>query len=168
MKQLTSSTTALSIVIATVLFVIASVFDSPPPPLYDPEVNGEWIPEVRPDTAVRDELVTQSCQQAEDRLFAAIDAAQACEVDDDCTILDYGYPIQCMTSIARESVSAVRLEYREYESSCPYRVYYDCPSEPMQRVPVCRNNRCAVELQRHEQLKQLTLDYINRGGRSEP
>jgi hypothetical protein len=168
MKQLTSSTTAISIVIATVLFAVASYFDSPPPPLFDPDVNAEWIPDVRPDTAVRDEQSTQSCQKAEDRLLAAVDAAQACEVDDDCTLLDYGYPIQCMTSIAQDAVTAVRLEFREYENSCPYRVYYDCPSEPMQRVPVCRNNRCEVELQRHEQLKRLTLDYINRGGRAEP
>ena len=167
MKQLTSSTTAVSIVIATVLFVITSFFDKPPPALYDPELTPEMIREVRPDTELRDERVTQSCQSAEERLFAAVDQAQNCAVDDDCTILDYGYPIQCMTSIAQDSVTAIREEYREYEKSCPYRVYYDCPSEPMQRVPVCRNNRCVVELQRHDQLKRLTLDYINRGGRPE-
>ena len=166
MKQFGSSTMAISLVIAVVLFAVASLIEGerpapePPPAEDTPQI----IREVRPDTAVRDDRDTQTCKAAETALMAKVEAAQACEVDDDCTILDYGYPIQCLTSIAQDQVTAVRLQYRSYEESCTYRVYYDCPSEPLKRVPICRNNRCEVELQTNDELKQLTLDYINRQG----
>ena len=164
MKYLTSSTTTLAIVIAIVLFGVASLLDQrwQKPPEAPPEIVPEMLRMADRESALPDRSAVLSCEAAETTLLATVDAAQSCEVDDDCTILDYGYPIQCLTSIAQEDVSAVRLEYRNYEESCAYRVYYDCPSEPMQRVPVCRNNRCEVELQRHDALKELTMDYINR------
>ena len=166
MKYLSSSTTAVSMIIAVVLFALATWIegDPPEPIVPPPEVTPQMIREVRPDTVVRDLRDAENCAAAETALMSRVDAAQACQVDDDCTILDYGYPIQCLTSIAQDEVSAVRLQYRQYEEACTYRVYYDCPSEPLQRVPVCRNNRCEVELRTNDQLKQMTLDYINRQG----
>ena len=166
MKYLSSSTTAVSMIIAVVLFALATWIegDPPEPDIPPPEVTPQLIREVRPDTAVRDVQDAENCEAAESALMARVDAAQACQVDDDCTILDYGYPIQCLTSIAQDEVSAVRLQYRRYEEACTYRVYYDCPAEPLERVPVCRNNRCEVELRTNDQLKQMTLDYINRQG----
>ena len=170
MEQLSSSTMAISTVIAVVLFAVATFIEGERPAPEPPpeEVTPQMIREVRPDTAVRDDQDAQSCKAAETALMARVEAAQACEVDADCTILDYGYPIQCLTSIAQDQVSAVRLQYRSYEESCTYRVYYDCPSEPLERVPVCQNNRCVVELRTNDQLKQLTLDYINRQNRQGP
>lgn len=169
MKNLGSSTMAISLVVAIVLFTIATLIEgerpAPEPP--PPEMTPQMIRDVRPDSPVRDDRDTQSCKTAEAALMARVDAAQACSVDEDCTLLDYGYPIQCLTSIAQDQVTAVRLQYRSYEESCTYRVYYDCPSEPLERVPVCRNNRCAVELKTNDQLKQMTLDYINRQGTNE-
>ncbi len=157
---------AVSLVIAVVLFTVATLIEGERPAPEPPpaEATPQLIREVRPDTAVRDDRVAQTCQDAEAALMARVEAAQACEVDEDCTILDYGYPIQCLTSIAQDQVTAVRLQYRSYEESCTYRVYYDCPAEPLERVPVCRSNRCEVELRTNDQLKQLTLDYINRQG----
>jgi hypothetical protein len=172
MKYLSSSTTTLSILIAVVLFVAASLFESertaPVPAPEAGEAATSPLGLVRADSTVRDDRAILSCRDAETRLLEEVEAAQACEVDEDCTILDYGYPIQCLTSIATSSISAVRLEYRNYEQACAYRVYYDCPSEPMQRVPVCRNSRCQVELQRNEALRQMTLDYINRQNERTP
>lgn len=164
MKYLTSSTTAISLIVAVVLFGVASWFDAsrPAPEPYEPDVTPQMIREVRPDSQVRDDRVTQSCRDAEAGLLRTVDAAQSCEVDDDCVLLDYGYPIQCLTSIAQASVTAVRLEYRRYEESCSYRVYYDCPSEPMQRIPRCLNNRCEVALERNDRLMELTLEYLNK------
>lgn len=164
MKYLTSSTTALSLVIAVVLFAVASWFDAsrPAPAPYEPDFTPEMIRDVTPDSALRDDRAAQSCRDAEATLLGTVEAARACVVDEDCTLLDYGYPIQCLTSIAQSSVSDVRLEYRNYEESCSYRVYYDCPSEPMKRVPVCRSNRCEVELQRHDRLNDLTREFLSQ------
>lgn len=162
MKYLSSSTTAVSLVIAIVLFSVASWLDSgrpapePPPPEKTPTMQTA----VRADSELRDELALRSCRDAESTLMSRLEASQSCAVDSDCTIFDYGYPIQCLTSVAQSEVSALRLEYRNYEQSCDHRVYYDCPSEPMERKAVCRNNRCAVELQTLDFLKDETLRHL--------
>ena len=160
MKNLTSSTTAVSIVIAASLFVVASWIEGDRPVPEPPESAPTFLREVRPDSAIRDELAMQSCREAETSLKETQEASQYCEVDADCTIFDYGYPIQCLTSVAQTEISALRLEYRNYEQSCSYRVYYDCPSEPLERHPVCRNNRCAVELRTLDLLRDQTLEHL--------
>lgn len=162
MKYMSSSTTAVSMVIAIVLFAVASWLDrgrpAPEPP--PPEKTPTMLTDVRPDTEIRDELALRSCRDAENTLLSRLDASQNCEVDSDCTIFDYGYPIQCLTSVAQSEISALRLEYKNYEESCEHRVYYDCPSEPMERKAVCRENRCAVELQTLDFLKDETLRHL--------
>jgi hypothetical protein len=162
MKYLTSSTTAVSFVIALVLFVVASLIDGDrePPTPPPPEKTPSLITQVRPDSAVRDELAMQGCREAEESLKSRLDASQYCVADEDCTIFDYGYPIQCLTSVTQSEVSALRMEYRNYEQSCAYRVYYDCPSEPLERHAVCRNNRCAVELRTLDLLRDQTLRHL--------
>lgn len=164
MKYMSSSTTSLSIAIAVVLFALATFIEgeSPPPELPPAEATPQFIRDVRPDSAVRDGGSAEACREAEDALKQTVETARACNVDEDCTILDYGYPLQCMTSIAQSSVSAYRLQYRQYEERCEFRVYYDCPSAPMTRVPVCRDNLCEVELTRHEALKELTMQHIGQ------
>jgi hypothetical protein len=89
-----------------------------------------------------------------------VNKARQCVIDADCTLFDYGYPIECMTSVAKSEITALRLEYRKYEQSCAYRVYYDCPSGDTQREAVCRNNRCEVELMTIDILKDETLEYL--------
>jgi hypothetical protein len=106
------------------------------------------------------------CGETEEALRALVDESQSCSVDDDCTIFDFGYPIQCLTSVAKSQITALRLEYRKYEQSCDYRVYYDCPSEPLERYPVCRNNHCTVELRTIDLLREETLDHIGVGPRT--
>lgn len=162
MKYLTSSTTALSMVIAVVLFVVASWFEGdPPPPLPTAEIESpQLIDSVRQDTPVRDETATQDCRAAEQRLRDRLDASQSCRVDADCTLLDYGYPIQCLTAVAQSEVSALRREYRNYEQACTFRVFYDCPAEPLERRAVCRNNSCVVELRTLDLLKDQTLEHL--------
>lgn len=162
MTYMSSSTTAVSLIIAIILFSVATWLDRnrPAPALPPPEKTPMMVTDVRPDTAVLDESALRSCREAESTLMSRLDESQSCQVDSDCIIFDYGYPIQCLTSVAQADVSALRLEYQNYEESCDHRVYYDCPSEPMERKPVCRNNRCAVELQTLDFLKDETLRHL--------
>lgn len=162
MKYLTSSTTTLSFVIAVVLFVAASLIegDREPPVPPDAETTPQMHTGTRPDSPVRDELAQRDCQAAERQLLERLEVSQSCSVDADCTIFDYGYPIQCLTSVAQSEVSALRLEYRNYEENCSFRVYYDCPSEPLERQAVCRNNRCTVELRTLDLLKERTFEHL--------
>jgi hypothetical protein len=39
-------------------------------------------------------------------------------------------------------------------------VYYDCDTEGAERIPVCRNKRCAVALDTIDSLKDETLDFL--------
>lgn len=130
------------------------------PDVRSTEAAQAFSDEVTPDTELRSDGVLQSCRSAENTIRGIVDAAQYCTVDDDCTIFDYGYPIQCLTSVAKTEIPNLRREYRHYQESCQYRVYYDCPSAPLQRQAVCRNNRCTVELQTIDILKDATLYHL--------
>lgn len=161
MNKLPLPIALLSAVIAVVLWYVATLLEGDAG-LVEPET-----PEVQPafgrttrETPVVGGRAELDCRQAEERMQALVDDARHCEVDADCTIFDYGYPIQCLTSVARSEITAIRLEYREYEKSCEYRVYYDCPSEPLERQAVCRNNRCEVQLGTLDGLKEQTLEHI--------
>lgn len=100
------------------------------------------------------------CNTAEMKMQDAVAGARHCNTDDDCTIFDYGYPIQCMTSVAKTEITALRLQYRDYETSCRFRVYYDCPTDTIERVAVCRKNQCTVELETIDALRDETLHHI--------
>ena len=103
-----------------------------------------------------------SCAESENRLKVVIDGARSCNVDDDCTLFDYGYPLDCMTSVAKAQIPQLREEYRRYGEACEYRVFYDCPTEPYVRLALCRNNQCIVELDKRDDLEDATLDQLNR------
>jgi hypothetical protein len=162
MNRLPYATAIISVVVAVTLWLIATWLESDSPwlvPGTEPTVAKKEV-QVRPDTPVRVSPDSPGCEQAEDSLRARVDAAQSCSTDDDCTLFDYGYPIECLTSVAKSDITALRLEYRNYEQSCPYRVYYDCPTGHMERQAVCRSNRCTVELESTEVLEEKTLDYL--------
>lgn len=163
MKSSSFKTGLISVIAAVVLWLGATWFED----------DAHWMPPESPaaqfdnrpvsprqDTPVRVATDVVSCSQAEVSLQAKVDSAQYCATDDDCTLFDYGYPIQCLTSVSKSEISALRLEYRNYENSCAYRVYYDCPSGEMERVAVCRNNRCAVDLVSTDPLKDATLQHL--------
>lgn len=116
--------------------------------------------ERRLDTPVRANTSTASCEQAEATMLAKVEESRFCVTDSDCTLFDYGYPIQCLTSVARSEITSLRLEYQNYHDSCAYRVYYDCPSGEAEREAVCRDNRCEVELVTIDALKDETLEYL--------
>jgi hypothetical protein len=69
-----------------------------------------------------------------------------------------------MTSVTKSEITDLRYEYRRYEQSCEFRVYFDCPAEPMERRAVWQDNRCAVSLQTTDILEEETLDYLGIGG----
>lgn len=162
MKSSSNPTVLLSVVLAVALWFAATSFED----------DARWLPDEptgpvdmsleapRRDTPLRTNTDTLSCQQVESNLVSDVDASQYCSTDDDCTLFDYGYPIQCMTSVSKAEVTALRLAYRKYEQSCSYRVYYDCPSGAMERQAVCRNNRCEVELLTLDPLKDETLQHL--------
>lgn len=166
---MTDSRTAwlsLAAAVAVVLWLAATVLDSrlrdvpnPGPPTDAGVVEDEPGDGLRsPDVA----NLPMSCDATEERLKRVIDDARFCSVDDDCTLFDYGYPLDCMTSIAKSAIPSLREEYRKYDESCEFRVFYDCPTEPYVRLALCRNNRCVVELDRRDGLQDSTLEQMNR------
>lgn len=153
---------AISVFAAVILWMVATWFED----------DARWLPAQttapvdtqlqsrRPDTPVKTATDVLSCEQSETLLKDDVAAARYCSTDDDCTLFDYGYPIQCMTSVTKDQVTALRIAYRRYENSCSYRVYYDCPTGEMERMPVCHNNRCEVELMTSDPLQDATLQHL--------
>jgi len=162
MNRLPYATALISIVVAVGLWLIATWLEGDSDWLKpQPETASEMTnAAVRPDSPVQTDAVESSCDQVEGALRQKVSASQSCSSDDDCTLFDYGYPIECLTSVAKAEITALRFAYRNYEHSCPYRVYYDCPTGSMERRAVCRSNRCTVELQSNEILEEETLDYL--------
>ncbi len=162
MNRLPYATAIISITLAVALWLIATWLEDDSRwqvPQAAPATAVSEV-QVRPDSAVEVGAGAADCEQVEVALRAKVDDAQYCSTDDDCTLFDYGYPIQCLTSVAKNEISALRAEYSNYEQSCQYRVYYDCPTGHMERRAVCRSNRCTVELQSTELLEDKTLDYL--------
>ena len=162
MKSSSNPTIILSVVLAVALWLAATWFEDdsrwlPAEPIEPVDMSLE-VP--RRDTPLRVNTDAMSCQGVEANLVSNVESSRYCVADDDCTLFDYGYPIQCMTSVAKAEISALRMAYRDYEQSCAYRVYYDCPSGEMERQAVCRNNRCEVELQSLDPLKDETLQHL--------
>lgn len=161
MKSKSYSVTLVSVAAAVLLFAVASWFegDARWQPVGRPDF-ATGLPQARPDTPVRVNTDYLSCQQSEATLIARVDEARYCATDDDCTLFDYGFPVQCLTSVSKNEITALRLEYRNYEHSCEYRVYYDCPSGPLERQPVCSGGRCEVQLVEDEMLNEETLRHL--------
>lgn len=158
---------SISVAIAVALWTVATWLDDDSRWLpADRRVAANLNPSVpRQDTPVKVDSAPLNCAQVERELIGSVESAQYCASDDDCTLFDYGYPIQCLTSVAKAEITALRLEYRKYESACAYRVYYDCPSGDLERQAVCRNNHCAVDLVGHDPLEDETLRYLGIQGR---
>ena len=162
MNKLPLSTAAVSALIAIVLWYLAISLEGdarwvePTPRSGDAASFGRQTG----DSPVRGGAAALRCQNAERRMQDLVEQSRMCRSDDDCTIFDYGYPIQCLTSVATTEITALRIEYREYEADCEFRVYYDCPSEPLERHPVCRNDRCEVELRAPDYLRDETLHHL--------
>ena len=168
MKEIRSAWLPLAVGVAVVLWLIATVLDSRlqegPDPIAptDAEVVGDEPVEDFPAGNVTN--TPMSCEATEEHLKTVIDDARYCVVDDDCTLFDYGYPLDCMTSIAKSEIPRLREEYRKYDENCEFRVFYDCPTEPYVRLALCRDNRCVVELDRRDELQDSTLEQMNRQG----
>lgn len=162
MKRIPYATALISVLAALVLWSVANLFedDTRWTDLVDRSAPGLPEQQRRTDSTVKTNTSVASCEQAEEILRQRVGSAQYCVNDDDCTLFDYGYPIQCLTSVAKSEITALRLEYRNYEQSCAYRVYYDCPSGPAEREAVCHENRCEVELVTIDLLKDETLRYL--------
>jgi hypothetical protein len=166
-KTLRSAWLPLSVAVAVVLWLLATVIEyrlqvsEPVAPTAVEPLEDERADDFPAGDAAN---APMSCEASEERLNLVIDGARSCEVDDDCTLFDYGYPLDCMTSIAKSEIPLLREEYRKYDESCEYRVFYDCPTDPYVRLALCRNNRCIVELDRRDDLQDSTLEQMNRQG----
>lgn len=140
---------AISALVAVVLWLLATAVEyrlrEP-----EPEPPSATVPDAAEERPADDGEPAASgadvCQETENRLVQVVAESRYCVNDDDCTLFDYGYPIDCLTSVAKSRISLLREEYRKYDEHCEFRVFFDCPTEPYVRLPVCRNNRCAVEL----------------------
>lgn len=162
MSKNSMTTTLVSVLVAAGLFVVASYFEDDSRWQLPGSDGAETAMTSRTffESPLQTISASANCEQSERDLVRSVNGARACDVDDDCTIFDFGYPIQCLTSVAKGEIIALRLEYRKYEQSCAFRVYYDCPTGNMERQAVCRSNRCEVELQSNEILEEETLDYL--------
>jgi hypothetical protein len=159
----------MSMVIAVVLWFLATMLevrlerapvDAPPTSAASPESRRDEP------SAAAEVARPLSCEASENSLKKTIERARACNVDDDCTLFDYGYPIDCMTSVAKSAIPLLRDEFRKYDETCEFRVFYDCPTEPYVRLALCRNKRCVVELDRRDALRESTLEQLNRRRRA--
>lgn len=162
MPKISSGLILISAAVAVLLWLLATVMENTlvaPEPFVQPEPAG-------PRSEAGDDTVappgSMSCEEAESRLRIIVDESRSCATDADCTLFDYGYPIDCMTSVAKSEIPLLRQEYRQYDESCRHRVFFDCPTEPFVRLATCHNNRCEVELASSETLRDETLDYLRQ------
>lgn len=162
MDRLPMKTSLISIAAAALLFAVAFWFEDEsrwmPAAPHETEMNPERPSGVR--GPLRTTSAAENCERSERMLQQSVAAARHCESDDDCTLFDYGYPIQCLTSVAKSEITNLRLEYRRYELSCEFRVYYDCPTDGMDRNAVCRQNQCTVEFESIDGLTEETLEHL--------
>jgi hypothetical protein len=143
MQKSTITVLRLSAVVAVGLWLLATIGEMilhpPPPPTPAPAAAREAAEAPAP-------AMPAACPAVEDNLEILVTESRGCRTDDDCTLFDYGYPIDCMTSVAKSAIPGLRAAYKQYDESCEHRLFYDCPTDPFVRVPVCRNQRCTVEL----------------------
>lgn len=156
----------VSSAIAVVLWLLATLLQvglrpDVPVPAPQPEPAQESTRQASP--PVRERLSSQAaCTQAESEIRSIVSEARQCTTDDDCTLFDYGYPIDCMTSVANSEIVTLREGFRKYGEECEHRVFYDCPTEPFVRLPVCQSGRCEVELVDPRSLQDATLEELER------
>lgn len=160
MQKSTIYTIRLSVIAAVVLWLVATLTDMmlrpPPPPAPQPAPEKAGSPFEPPQGAAP--ALPASCPAVEENVQALVAESRGCQTDDNCTLFDYGYPIDCMTSVAKSAVPGLRIAFRQYDESCEHRLFYDCPTEPFVRVPVCRENRCTVELFRNGDTQGTSLE----------
>lgn len=152
----------VSVAVAVMLWLLATALERRLELGNEAPLPAEREPVVQEQPVGERATTPPGCEATETRLSQVIAGARACEVDDDCTLFDYGYPMDCMTSVSKSQVPLLREEYRRYDEACDFRVFYDCPTEPYVRLPLCRNNRCVVELDTRHDLQESTLDQLNR------
>lgn len=165
MNKLPMPVLALSVVLAVVLWYVATLLEG------DRYVAGKTLPQQTPpefgrqqsDSPVHGGAAALRCERSEQDIQQRVDESRYCESNDDCTIFDFGYPIQCLTSVAKSEITELRLAFEKYQQDCVFRVYYDCPAEPLERAAVCRNQRCEVELRTLDQLREQTLRHLGIG-----
>jgi hypothetical protein len=163
-QKLTSAWVPVSVIIAVVLWFLATTLENrlrAPEPAPSPGGVSENERAERPPPET-DAAGAMSCEASESRLKGIIDNSRMCTSDDDCTLFDYGYPMDCMTSVATSQVPLLREEYEKYGAACEFRVFYDCPTEPYVRLALCRNNRCVVELDRLDSPEDFTQEQLER------
>jgi hypothetical protein len=162
MDKLPLPVLVVSVAVAVVLWYIATLLEgdrygvlqapaSTPPPTFARQQS---------DSPVYGGAAALRCERSEQNIQRQVDESRYCASDDDCTIFDFGYPIQCLTSVAKSEISQLRYAFESYQQDCKFRVYYDCPAEPLEREAVCRNNRCEVELRTLDRLREQTLRHL--------
>ena len=163
MSRLSTSTAAACVLSVFLLWLVIAIDSGQAPwlPIGTSEPPASTPPQTVAEPATSPPILT--CEETENALRGRIDTARYCMTDSDCTLFDFGYPIDCMTSVAKSEITDLRLEYRRYEESCDFRVYFDCPAEPMVRRAVCQQNRCSVSLETIDGLEKETLDYLGIG-----
>ena len=164
MDKLPITVTLIALAVALALWFVAYSLENEArwvPGTEESREQPDWLrPDQERDTPVRAAADSPGCLETEEQLRAQVEQARYCTSNRDCTLFDYGYPIECLTSVSKTSISSLRIAYRDYEEQCEYRVYYDCPTGDVQRRPVCVNNQCSVDISGTDILEEQTLDHL--------
>ncbi len=154
----------VSVLLVMTLWLFAESLRQAPPPVSVPTPAPQVVPAptapVNRPTAGSEE--TLSCATVESRLIEQLAASRSCTRNADCTIVDYGYPVECLTAVARAQISELRQAFFAYRERCEYRVYYDCPTGDARPYAVCDAGRCEVRLLLPDRLSDDTLDYLEQ------
>jgi hypothetical protein len=161
MNRLTQVVIALSVVMAVILWFATTWLEQRYVVPSENSGSAELsLGSVRSDSIAKTASESAHCADVESEMRELVDQSRQCSTDSDCAIFDYGYPIECLTSVARNEISSLRTEFSRYHDSCEYRVYYDCPTGESSRRPVCRNRQCEIELTSPDTLQEETLDHL--------
>ena len=155
MDRLPLATIAFAAVVALVLWLTVLVLESVPSEAPPNNTETRAAAEVMPHA---DDAV--ACADVENDLGQLVAESRSCSSNADCDLFDYGYPIQCMTAVARDRIVDLRQAFARYHDICEHRVYYDCPTGDSVRRPVCRNRQCAVDLVVPDSLQEETLEHL--------
>ena len=89
----------------------------------------------------------ESCGQLEARINATVEAANYCDSNSDCLIVeDLGCPFGCFVLVNKESdLSGARSAIVEYKGKCPT-CFPSCTPSPKQEKIECKQGKCAEYL----------------------
>ena len=86
--------------------------------------------------AVFDTPEYPDCEQAESQLAVQMDQSRSCVVDTDCTVVTFGCPFGCTSSISKTALEDLRRAEIAFQEQC-HRCPYLCSEPLFEWRPTC-------------------------------